>query len=319
MGRMKTYRLAAVTIGAALSIGFAMQQHDARSPKPATLQIAQIEDTSSAALPRLPADRAAETALPTAQLHLAAAVTEPALSAPSLPEETSLEAADCSVTMSARTGAGAIVALDIDAPCYASERVTIHHNGLMFTEVTQPDGTLRVKVPALAEHALFIASFANGDGQTAIAEVPALPFYDRVVLQWRGDSGLMLHANEFGARDADQGHIWAAAAGDLTRTAQGEGGFMTRLGDAESPDPLIAEVYTFPAAAAKKAGAVALTIEAEITGANCGQQIEAQTLERRLGDKLRARDLTLAIPDCSTTGDFLVLKNLLEDLKIAAK
>ncbi|MCT4372292.1 translocase [Yangia mangrovi] len=318
MGRIKTYRLAVVTLSAAVSIGFVMQQHDARSRSAGAMQIAQIEDTSSARLPDLPSDRAAEASLPAPQTVRAAAVAEPEATPATLPEETEITAADCSVAMSARTGAGAMVSLDIVAPCFASERVTIHHNGLMFTEVTQPDGTLRVEVPALSERALFIASFANGAGATAMAEVPALPFYDRVALQWRGESGLSLHANEFGAAGDEAGHVWAAAAGDLTRTARGEGGFMTRLGDAASPEARMAEVYTFPAAAAKTAGAVTLTIEAEITATNCGRGLEAQTLEHRLGGSLRARDLTLSMPDCSAAGDFLVLKNLLEDLKIAA-
>ena len=34
--------------------------------------------------------------------------------------------------------------------------------------------------------------------------------------------------------------------------------------------------------------------------------------------RLRTQDLTLAMPDCQATGDFLVLNNLLENLKIAA-
>jgi hypothetical protein len=31
------------------------------------------------------------------------------------------------------------------------------------------------------------------------------------------------------------------------------------------------------------------------------------------------RELSLAVPGCETVGDFLLLKNLLQDLKIAAK
>ena len=34
---------------------------------------------------------------------------------------------------------------------------------------------------------------------------------------------------------------------------------------------------------------------------------------------LRVRDLSLSIPACDGVGDFLVLKNLVEDLKIAAR
>ena len=51
--------------------------------------------------------------------------------------------------------------------------------------------------------------------------------------------------------------------------------------------------------------------------ANCGQEIEAQSIEL-LGDAtLRTRDLSVAVPDCDAVGSFLVLNNLLQDMKVA--
>ena len=38
-----------------------------------------------------------------------------------------------------------------------------------------------------------------------------------------------------------------------------------------------------------------------------------------VGYRLRFRELSLKMPDCGATGEFLVLDNLLEDLKIAAR
>lgn len=172
-------------------------------------------------------------------------------------------------------------------------------------------------MPALAPKALFIASFDNEAGATATVEVPALPFYDRVALQWRGDSGLQLHAREFGAAYFTEGHVWAASAGDMGRTAKGIGGFLTRLGNPDAPAPRLAEIYSFPAGAARKSGEVAVSVEAELTDANCGKAVEAQTLELRGEDGLRVHDLALELPACDSVGDFLVLKNLIEDLKIA--
>jgi hypothetical protein len=78
-------------------------------------------------------------------------------------------------------------------------------------------------------------------------------------------------------------------------------------------------VYSFPTGTAKRGGEIALTVEAEVTEANCNTSVAAQTLEIRDAAGLRVRDLTLEMPQCDTTGDFLVLKNLVEDLTIAAR
>ena len=328
----KTYLLAAATVGAALAIGFVMQNGGYlrtadRAPETGIV-VSDITDTSSAAMPRLPVEEALAPDLDDGldRLEPAAATDEtdveatPAVVAvQSEPQPDSLAAApDCTVRLTAEPRAGAMVALSLRAPCYASEQVTIHHQGLMFTEFTGPEGQLAIDVPALAEKALFIAAFDNDDGATAIAEVPALPFYDRVALQWPGDSGLQLHAREFGADYFSEGHVWAAATGDMGRTAKGVGGFLTRLGNPDTLTPRMAEIYSFPAGAARKTGAVAVSVEAELTDANCGNAVEAQTLELRGEAGLQVHDLSLEMPDCDSVGDFLVLKNLIEDLKIAS-
>ena len=58
--------------------------------------------------------------------------------------------------------------------------------------------------------------------------------------------------------------------------------------------------------------------EAEVTAQNCGQVIEAQSLELGDGGRLRTQYLTMTAPDCDAIGDFLVLNNLVDDPKIAA-
>lgn len=253
-----------------------------------------------------------------APVVLAAAET-PTAPLPDAPPAKADPAPACTVGMTANPTPGAMVDVTLTAPCHPSERVTIHHQGMMFTDVTDATGVLAVSVPALAEKALFIASFATGDGATAMAAVDMLPLYDRVAVQWKGAAGLGLHAREFGAAYFTKGHIHAGAAGDLSATAKGESGFLTVLGDADSPEALHAEVYSFPKGAAEHPGSIALTVEAEITASNCDKTIEAQTLEIRDDESLRTRNLTLTMPGCTTTGDFLVLNNLVEDLTIAAR
>ncbi|QBF34092.1 hypothetical protein [Thalassococcus sp. S3] len=232
---------------------------------------------------------------------------------PELPQDPVAPQLVCDVSADAEPMPGAMVRLSVRAPCYVNSRLTVHHSGMMFTAVTGADGDLDVDVPALAEAAVFIVAFENGEGSVAQTEVPTLRLYDRVGLQWSGKSGLQIHAREFGATYGEAGHVWSGAADAVY------GGFVVRLGDIETLMPRMVEIYTFPSATADRAGLIALSVEAEITEATCGREVEAQALEMRSTGDLRTRDLVLPVPNCTAVGDFLVLNNLLDDLKIAAK
>ena len=221
----------------------------------------------------------------------------------------------CVVTATAAPAPMAAVELTIDAPCNRNQRVTIHHTGMMVTETTRTDGRLNVTFPALSETAVFIIEFEDGMGTVVTTSIPDLKDYDRVVLQWRGDNGFQIHAREFGAVYGSAGHVWSGA---VTLTAQEGSGSVDRLGQAETLNPYLAEVYTFPSGTSHRDGTVALTVEAEVTQANCGRDIAAQTIQLHGGLAPHTQDLVLSMPDCSAQGDFLVLNNLLDDLKIAA-
>ncbi|WP_246162229.1 hypothetical protein [Roseovarius faecimaris] len=234
-----------------------------------------------------------------------------------MPEEEAAPSFNCEHMLSAMAQAAAMVQLTLEAPCMVNERFTLHHNGMMFSMTTDMEGTAEFAVPALSENAVFIVAFANGEGAVANASVTSLEYYDRAVVQWKGQSGMQVHALEYGADYGEAGHVWADAARDESSAALGEGGFLTRLGDPELDQALIAEVYTFPSGVAKQGGDVTLSVEAEITAANCGRDVEAQSLQKSADGSLKVQDLVLAMPECDSVGDFLVLKNLLNDLKIA--
>jgi hypothetical protein len=208
--------------------------------------------------------------------------------------------------------------LRLQATCLADLPVTLHHSGMMFNAHTDAEGMLAIVVPSLAENAVFIAAFDNGFGAAAATSVPDVTKYERIVVQWQGRSGIELHALEFDADYNSAGHVWSSAQRDPQVAIQGQGGFITMLGDQLARDSRIAEVYSFPAGHARRSGAVNLSVEAEITAANCGQDVSAQTIEYRSGGPLKVQDIQLFMPGCDTIGDFLVLKNVLEDLKIAS-
>lgn len=236
-----------------------------------------------------------------------------------MPEEVPAPSLSCEHQLTARSEAAAMVRLQLDAPCMINERFTLHHNGMMFTQVTDSDGQSDFTVPALSKNAVFIVAFANGEGAVANASVSSLEYYDRAVLQWKGESGMQIHALEYGSDYGSDGHVWADAARDNSVAALGEGGFLTRLGAADVDNALLAEVYTFPTGVAKRGGDVQLSVEAEVSGMNCGRDVEAQSIQKGADGGLKTQDLVLAMPDCNAIGDFLVLKNLLNDLKIASK
>lgn len=341
--------IAGGTLVSALGIGFLMQLNAApQTAEPAgtamsdVIEITELAAPDAAVTPENGPDSTLKDGLEISGITLTSALPVPPNAAPQpellpdtpvtlavlqapvadsaiaeLPEEEPVPAFACEYDLQATPGAGAMVTLELSAPCMINERFTLHHNGMMFTQTTDQNGYARFAVPALAENAVFIVSFGNGAGAVANAQVSGLEYYDRVVVQWRGDSGLQIHALEFGARYGDDGHVWLEAVGDIANATRGEGGFLTRHGATDIDDAYLAEVYSFPSGLAGRDGQVTLSVEAEVTAANCGRDIEAQALQIGSTGQLKAQELLLAMPECNAIGDFLVLKNLLNDLKIA--
>ena len=251
---------------------------------------------------------------------ITASAPQSVLETPQVPPvaEVTLDETDtCEMVADARPVAGAMVNLSMDAACYPNERVTVHHNGMIFTETTSDEGRLDIRVPALSEAAVYIIAFPNGEGAVAQADVIDLADYDRAVLQWKGNTGFEIHAREFGADYGSEGHIWQGQPGDVAATVTGDSGMITRLGDTDAAEPLLAEVYTFPRGNNGRSGSVALSVETEVTVANCGLEVEAQSLELQADGLVKTQNLTLPVPDCEAEGSFLVLNNLLQDLKVA--
>ncbi|UWR80184.1 hypothetical protein K4K97_16615 [Phaeobacter inhibens] len=302
----RTALMSAATLCSALAIGLVMQ-HTAGSPQTSVAApVAELAVVAEAA----PPDLSADVPLQIDAISLTAATPEAgdgdAQQVLRQNPETS-----CEMTAEAVPGPMAEVRLTVLSLCRPGERLTIHHNGMMFSSRLDATGALTVQIPALSSSAVFIVEPKSGRGAVATTSVPDLDLVSRVVLQWAGNSGFELHAREFGAGYGSAGHVWRGA--DLTAGR----GSVVQLGDATQLAPRLAEVYSVPRLGGAQSGAIDLTVEAEVTAINCGRDVSAQTLELRDG-RLRTRDLTLAMPDCAATGDFLVLNNLLETLKIAA-
>lgn len=346
----KRYILAGGTVVVALGIGFVMQQSpganapstgkvaatqtaslDTRSDAPSVVQsglaadldaldLSGVTHTSANPKPEQAVEKSPETdAAPIDEETEIAAATpvddETATMSDAQPDPVR-ESDSCSVEMTATPAPAAMVDLGVSAACLPQARVTIHHNGMMLSYLTDEDGDAEIRVPALSKDAVFIASFENGTGAVARAKISDLADFERVVLQWRGDAGFEIHALENGADYGAQGHVWRDAPGTITRAENAEGGFIAVLGDRSIQDGLRGEVYTYPVSGAEDAS-VELSAEAVVSEANCTRDIEAQALQISRSGDLSVQDLALTMPSCDVAGDILMLKNLLQDLKIA--
>ena len=220
----------------------------------------------------------------------------------------------CPRILSARARPGAMVEIELTAPCDANAGVQVAHAGLVFDARLTPRGTFRATVPAMDDPAAFELRL-NGDAPLAAsADVPDLSGWDRVALQWTGRAGLQIHALEGGAGYDDPGHIWAQAP-----SAPGKGGgFLTRLGRGTDAGAHMAEVYSAPVGAAGPKTAIRLSVEAPVTPYTCGRDITGRALRPAgQGRAAQWRRIRLAMPGCDAVGDILVLNNPFDDLKLA--
>ena len=164
------------------------------------------------------------------------------------------------IASTADAAPGAMVALALDAPCAPGERFTLHHNGMMFTEVTDEGGHASMLVPALTRKRVFIAAFANGEGAVANAEVASLG-----VLSPRRGPVAGRHryaASRAGIRRGLRQRRRMSGperARDMAAAATANSGFHDPLGRRRQPDALMAEIYTFPSRSRSRDGDVALT------------------------------------------------------------
>ena len=342
LSRSRKMMTAGVTFSAALAVGFVMQNGNAfaeRStdveaiPAPTTTTVL-VEPSVALRDVTLPADNGPTMVAPTvevAELTVPASIDPvvtdivPTLVAATVPDEPISEPTDevamdvdCVPEMAAEATAYGMVNLTVDASCYSRARFTVHHQGMMFSVATDEDGRFEAEVPALTENAVFIAAFDDGMGAVASVIVPDVAELDRAVLQWQGNAAVGIHAFEFGAEFGTEGHVWAEAPRSPSAASEGRG-FLVQLGNADLPEPLIAEVYTYPSAQSSAGGAIELSVEASITIRNCGREVAAQSIQIGPEHDAEAVDLQVTMPDCDAVGDFLVLKNMFTDLTLAAK
>lgn len=252
---------------------------------------------------------------PDAPVQTKGALAEPVADAlpPAEPAE-AVAALACDATLDLMTEANAMIGITLLAPCHPNQRVVLRHAGLAVTGQTTSTGALFTALPALEVDATVEVSLADGTDASGKIAVPELATLRRFGVQWQADDAFQVHAFENGAAYGAPGHVSAADPQRPAAGMQATDGFLSLLGDATTENPLLAEVYTFPADLAAKPEVV---VEAAVTDKTCARELLGETLSSS-GGSVFVTDLTLAMPECDAVGDYLVLKNLFLDLNMAS-
>lgn len=261
--------------------------------------------------PTLPAPTGAEAAMPA----LPAALPPPQIApTPTLARpETAELAPECTPLLALSPRPGAVIDLLLSAPCRPEERVVLRHAGLAVTYRTNAAGALFASIPALEAAAEVSVLFAGGETVETRIVLPEAAEHRRFGVQWMGPQTFGVNAFENGADYGEAGHVSSARPQTPGADLLPVGGFLSVLGDATVETPMLAEIYTYPAGLTD----VPVVIEAAVTEASCGREMLGDVVTADRG-AVRLSDLSITVPGCDAVGDYLVLKNLVPDLKLAA-
>ncbi|MEE9387826.1 MAG: hypothetical protein V3U96_04390 [Paracoccaceae bacterium] len=215
----------------------------------------------------------------------------------------------CNLDLTVSPIGSAMVRLQLVAPCYQNQRIEISHAGLEFADLTMPDGSYNVNIPALNAFASFAVTLDDGRSVEAKTLGLDLSGINRVAVSWAGPANLNVHALENGAHFGDAGHVWASAPEN-----QG-GGSLVKLGNPDIFLPVQAEVYTISSGGQTQE--VSISIDASISPDTCGKSLVGRSFQLTSNGMFLSDRIMLTLPACGGENGYLVLSNLFQDLRTA--
>lgn len=225
------------------------------------------------------------------------------------------EAEQCDIGFTATSAPAAMVILTLESPCHGDQIIELSHGGIRVNEALDENGIMTIAMPALEENAIFTASFEDGTRERAEIFMPTFAEYERIVLVWQGRTGLGLHALEDGASYGDPGHVYAAEPASADRATSGQGGFLSLAGSV--PGGWTADIYSFPISLIDAGRGPEVSVEIEVLAEACDQATEGTVLRYSPRAATVESALYFGAPGCDAVGEYMVLKNLPQDLKIA--
>lgn len=296
-GRLTT---AAVTVAIAVGAGHVMQYgfsggtfatEDEAQPAPRPSRPSRPSAQSADApiySPLLPAP----TPMPETPEEALASPTLPKVASIAVPAEAIGQLAagglECRADASLTVLPDAVMRVDVRA-CGSDVPVHLTYAGLMITEQADAHGRLNFDLPALGPTAELLLEI---DGHAPIAlsaSVPDAVWNDRVAVVWDGAASVSVRSQDDGALEESQ-----------------------TLGDADL-QTYVTEIHTL----SSQRDAPAVSIVAEATAASCGREFPLRILRSSADNGPQDTTISVAFPPCDALGEFVVLKNLSEDLTVA--
>jgi len=178
-------------------------------------------------------------------------------------------ASECVPTVDVEPVSAGMSQIAIAAPCFPQGRISLHYDSLTLIRTLDNNGRANILFDCyLGEKPPLTLSFPDGTQTSIKLRTIDLDRVTKVALIWRGRSNLDLHAFEYAADFADEGHIWAGApssrwqAEERRRRDRRGHGFMTTASDGTSEGDQL-EVYTFIHETTQASGAVTLALDYE--------------------------------------------------------
>lgn len=201
--------------------------------------------------------------------------------------------ASCAPSLTIETAIDALVDLRLTAPCAPNARIVVSHNDLAFSAFTDAGGNFAAYIPALSQTATIEVFMPDQTVLQAQAVVPDAMQHVRLMVQWTGGEGVLLHAYHRGAIFGEAGHIHASRPFD----AELDAAFVLSLGEARGPEPMLSQIYSIPADMLDQ---TRVELEVSLTQQNCGKDVTAFVSQQGKGMSGELRELTIAMPDCGS-------------------
>jgi hypothetical protein len=178
-------------------------------------------------------------------------------------------ASDCDPSVGVEPASAGLSQIVITAPCLAKKKVRLRYDALELVRVLDESGRLSMQFDCyLGEKPRLTVVFPDGSSTAVALQTLDLDRVTKVAVIWKGAANLDLHAFEYAASSAEEGHVWAAAASsrwqaeERKRRDKRGHGFLSFASDGSAEGDQL-EVYTFVHEAGQKSGAVTLALDYE--------------------------------------------------------
>ncbi len=179
------------------------------------------------------------------------------------------QASNCAPAINVEPVSAGLSQIAISAPCHANGKVHFRYDSVELIRTLDASGRLTLMFDCfLGDKPPLVIAFGDGSESVVQLRTVDLDRITKIAVIWKGEVNLDLHAYEYAASAADEGHVWAGAPSDRwqveerrIRDKRGHG-FISSMSDGSEEGDHV-EVYTFVHEPSQKTGAVTLALDYE--------------------------------------------------------